>query len=67
VTLGALGPGLGAGDAHCGNAAGLGGLGGALGLAWLAALGIVFELPVEEEDLLSGREDELAVAIYAGK
>jgi hypothetical protein len=37
----------------------------ALRLALLAALGVVLELFVVEEDLLAGREDKLGAAVNA--
>src|ERR1019366_4140170 len=40
-------------------------LGASLGLALLAVFWVVFELFFEEEKLLSGRENELGVAINA--
>jgi hypothetical protein len=41
--------------------------GSTLAFAGLAALGIVLELFIEKEDLLSGREHKLAVAIHTGE
>jgi hypothetical protein len=70
VALGALSAGFCAGEGCCGNDA----IGAractedrALCLAGLAALGVVLELFIQEEDLLTGSEDKLTVAIYAGK
>ncbi|HWZ51913.1 MAG TPA: hypothetical protein VNW54_10665 [Granulicella sp.] len=68
VALGALGTGLGARYARRGDtAARASAQRGSLGLAGLAPFGIVLELFIEKEDLLSGRENELAVAIHTGK
>jgi hypothetical protein len=39
---------------------------GTLGLARLAALGVVLELFVEEKELFAGSEDELSTTISAG-
>jgi len=59
------GPGLGTGDS-CGCWAcsdGSSSSSGALGLARLAALGVVFELLIEEKELFAGGKDELSATI----
>ena len=53
------------GSRWCGLWAELGGPCGALGLTRLAALGVVAELLLLEEELLAGGEDEIAAAVDA--
>jgi hypothetical protein len=66
AALGALGASLGTGESCCRwTASGRKADTGALGLARLAALGVVLELFIEEEELLSGGEDELAATVCA--
>jgi len=67
MTLRTLRSGLGAG--YCGRPGSPGTRAecGALRFTRLTALGIVLELFIQKEDLLPSREDELAVAVYAGQ
>ena len=70
VALGALSSRFGAGERRSGDDTVWSGACAedcAFGLAGLAALGVVLELFVEEEDLLTGSEDKLTVAIHAIK